>query len=200
MVGGVAFAVWRSHKREELPQKAKRLRIAMRRAGGRSQEGGERRRPGLGEDHRRGGNHHRGEPDQEADRQGVELDAAGEAVGGRRAPGVRLAGVAVSCWTTMASAGKRRREAPATTSLKITVQTKAAIAAAANEAGMTPHGYLISVIDEAPERAGRRREFIAGRGAASRLMSAPRWEFPRKRSTSTCAPALRVRTRGGQSR
>ncbi len=32
MVGGVAFAVWRSHKREELPQKAKRLRIAMRRA------------------------------------------------------------------------------------------------------------------------------------------------------------------------
>jgi hypothetical protein len=32
MVGGVAFAVWRSHKREQLPQKAKRLRIAMRRA------------------------------------------------------------------------------------------------------------------------------------------------------------------------
>jgi len=32
MVGGVAFAVWRSRKREELPQKAKRLRIAVGRA------------------------------------------------------------------------------------------------------------------------------------------------------------------------
>lgn len=32
MIGGVAFAVWRSHKREELPQKAKRLRIAVGRA------------------------------------------------------------------------------------------------------------------------------------------------------------------------
>jgi hypothetical protein len=32
MIGGVAFAVWRSRKREELPQKAKRLRIAVGRA------------------------------------------------------------------------------------------------------------------------------------------------------------------------
>ena len=32
MVGGVAFAIWRSRKREELPQKAKRLRIAVGRA------------------------------------------------------------------------------------------------------------------------------------------------------------------------
>ncbi|HEY5677563.1 MAG TPA: hypothetical protein VIR81_12280 [Myxococcales bacterium] len=32
MIGGVAFAVWRSRKREELPQKARRLRIAVRRA------------------------------------------------------------------------------------------------------------------------------------------------------------------------
>jgi hypothetical protein len=32
MIGGVAFAIWRSRKREELPQKAKRLRIAVGRA------------------------------------------------------------------------------------------------------------------------------------------------------------------------
>lgn len=32
MIGGVAFAVWRSRKREELPQKARRLRIAVGRA------------------------------------------------------------------------------------------------------------------------------------------------------------------------
>jgi hypothetical protein len=32
MVGGVAFAVWRSRRREELPEKAKRLRAAVGRA------------------------------------------------------------------------------------------------------------------------------------------------------------------------
>jgi len=32
MLGGVGFAIYRSRKREELPQKAKRLRIAFRRA------------------------------------------------------------------------------------------------------------------------------------------------------------------------
>lgn len=32
VVGGMAFAIWRSRKREELPQKAKRLRIAIGRA------------------------------------------------------------------------------------------------------------------------------------------------------------------------
>lgn len=67
----------------------------------------------------------------------------------------------------MASAARKRRAGPATTSLKIPAQTKAAIAVAANEAGMTPHGYLICVIEEALERASRRREFIAE--ARSRL-------------------------------
>ena len=32
MLGGVGFAIYRSRRREELPQKAKRLRIAFRRA------------------------------------------------------------------------------------------------------------------------------------------------------------------------
>jgi hypothetical protein len=32
MLGGVGFAIYRSRKRDELPQKAKRLRIAFRRA------------------------------------------------------------------------------------------------------------------------------------------------------------------------
>lgn len=32
MLGGVAFAVWRSRKREELPQKARRFRVALGRA------------------------------------------------------------------------------------------------------------------------------------------------------------------------
>ena len=32
IVGGVAFAIWRANKREEIPQKAKRIRIAFGRA------------------------------------------------------------------------------------------------------------------------------------------------------------------------
>jgi hypothetical protein len=32
LLGGVGFAIYRSHKREEIPQKAKRLRIAIGRA------------------------------------------------------------------------------------------------------------------------------------------------------------------------
>ena len=32
MVGGVGFAIWRARKREEMPEKAKRLRIAFGRA------------------------------------------------------------------------------------------------------------------------------------------------------------------------
>jgi len=32
LVGGVAFAVWRAHKREEIPQKAHRFRLALGRA------------------------------------------------------------------------------------------------------------------------------------------------------------------------
>ena len=32
MLGGVGFAIWRSHKREQIPQKARRLRIAFGRA------------------------------------------------------------------------------------------------------------------------------------------------------------------------
>jgi hypothetical protein len=32
MLGGIGFAIYRSRKREELPQKAKRLRLAIRRA------------------------------------------------------------------------------------------------------------------------------------------------------------------------
>ena len=32
LVGGVAFAIWRANKREEIPQKARRLRIAFGRA------------------------------------------------------------------------------------------------------------------------------------------------------------------------
>ena len=32
LVGGVAFSIWRAHKREELPQKARRFRIALGRA------------------------------------------------------------------------------------------------------------------------------------------------------------------------
>ena len=32
VVGGIGFAIWRSHKREVVPQKARRFRIAMGRA------------------------------------------------------------------------------------------------------------------------------------------------------------------------
>lgn len=32
VVGGIGFALWRSHRREELPQKARRVRIAFGRA------------------------------------------------------------------------------------------------------------------------------------------------------------------------
>ena len=61
---------------------------------------------------------------------------------------------------TMPSASKKGNPA-ATTSLKIPPRMKAAIARVANDEGMTPHGYLIAVIEQALGRSAKRREFVA---------------------------------------
>ncbi len=52
-----------------------------------------------------------------------------------------------------------RKRQTATTSVKIPARTKARIARAAKEAGVTVHAYLLEAIERAAARADRRREF-----------------------------------------
>ena len=47
-----------------------------------------------------------------------------------------------------------------TTSVKIPSSTKARIARAAKEAGITVHAYLLDVIERATAQADKRREFV----------------------------------------
>ena len=54
-----------------------------------------------------------------------------------------------------------RKSRPTTTSLKIPSQMKATIARFASDEGMTPHGYLLSLIKQGLDRASKRREFVA---------------------------------------
>jgi hypothetical protein len=58
----------------------------------------------------------------------------------------------------MPSAAKKSRTS--TTSLKIPSHMKATIARLASEEGMTPHGYLLSLIKQGVDRASRRRELV----------------------------------------
>jgi predicted DNA-binding protein len=60
-----------------------------------------------------------------------------------------------------------RREPVGTTSVKIPAATKARIARAAKEAGITVHAYLLEAIERAASRADVRREFV-GEAVAAR--------------------------------
>jgi hypothetical protein len=65
------------------------------------------------------------------------------------------------------SASSRKASTPAlTTSVKIPVHTKALAAAAAREAGITVHAWLLEVIEQATEHAAKRRAFVAAAKAS----------------------------------
>jgi len=60
-----------------------------------------------------------------------------------------------------------RKRPAATTSVKIPARTKARVARAAKEAGVTVHAYLLDAIERAAARADCRREFV-GEAVAAR--------------------------------
>jgi hypothetical protein len=60
----------------------------------------------------------------------------------------------------MARAARKLRSVSSTTSVKIPARTKALVADAAKDAGVTPHAWLLDVIEREAERATRRRRFI----------------------------------------
>jgi hypothetical protein len=62
----------------------------------------------------------------------------------------------------MPSTAKKSRAS--TTSLKIPSHMKSTIARFANDEGMTPHGYLLSLVKQGLDRASKRREFVAEAG------------------------------------
>lgn len=69
----------------------------------------------------------------------------------------------------MRSTARRVRVDPVattTTSVKIPAPTKAAVAVAAREAGLTVHAYLLSVIEQAVERSAARRAFVSAAQAS----------------------------------
>jgi len=74
MLGGVGFAIYRSRRREELPQKAKRLRMAFRRAVAEPEKVVRAEPPVWQKDGRGGRDHHRGEPGEEDGRAELEPD------------------------------------------------------------------------------------------------------------------------------
>lgn len=49
----------------------------------------------------------------------------------------------------------------ATTTLKLTEELKARIAALAEAEGKTPHAYMVEALQEKADRAERRREYLA---------------------------------------
>lgn len=55
---------------------------------------------------------------------------------------------------------RAERKQTATTSVKIPLRTKARVARAAREAGLTVHAYLVDAIEQATERAEKRRAFV----------------------------------------
>ncbi|HEY2028924.1 MAG TPA: hypothetical protein VGH20_06915 [Myxococcales bacterium] len=62
----------------------------------------------------------------------------------------------------MAPAPRKISSAARTTSVKIPARTKAMVAEAAKDAGVTPHAWLLQIIEREAERAMRRRRFVAG--------------------------------------
>lgn len=56
----------------------------------------------------------------------------------------------------------------ATTTLKLTEELKARIAALAEAEGKTPHAYMVEALQEKADRAERRREYLAAGTTALR--------------------------------
>ncbi len=64
------------------------------------------------------------------------------------------------CYHRVTMPSSARKSAP-TTSIKIPESMKKAVTRLAAEAGMTPHGYLLSLIREGVDRNSKRQQFIA---------------------------------------
>ena len=68
--------------------------------------------------------------------------------------------------SSMARRAPRRVPVVSATSVKIPAATKSRVKAAAADAGLTTHAFLLRVIEEAADRATKRRAFVADALAA----------------------------------